>query len=276
MKQPDLLEMLTYKRPAGTRTEEAFIARYIDRVPGIIADQFGNRILYRPASRVMIACHTDTVHRDEGKQRVSVVEGVAQLPARSKSNCLGADDTAGVYAALRMIEAGSPCSFVFHHDEEIGGRGSAWLAREYAAWLQESFDVCLSLDRRGTGDIITHQWAGRTASEAFSASLTAQLGMGHASAEGTFTDSANYAYLIAECSNLSVGYASEHTARETLDLAYLERLIKRLVKVDWTALDVKRDFTQEPEWLHAEDADDALNAWDKLEYIDEEGFVFTA
>ncbi len=267
-----LLDMLTYRRPAWSKTESTFIRKYIDTIPGIICDGFGNRLLLRPDSRIMIACHTDTVHRFEGKQRVQVKGAIAQLPKCSVSNCLGADDTAGIYAALCLIDAGCPATFVFHRAEEIGGRGSQWLADNYPKWV-ESHDICLSLDRRGTADIITSQWGGETASHAFAWSLAAALDMGHSPAEGIFTDSANYADLIPECSNLSIGYRNEHTARETLDLVYLEAVIQRLITVDWSALTVARDPSTLDSW---DDLDDEWVAWlNDNEYTDENGTLYT-
>jgi len=235
----DILQMLSYQRPAWSKTESEFIRKYIDPVKGIYGDRYGNRILNRQGSKVMIACHTDTVHRFSGRQRVIVKNGTAQLPAKTVSNCLGADDTAGIYAALCMIEAGVQATFVFHRAEEIGGRGSMWLAENYPEWLR-TFDVCLSLDRRGTADIITSQLGQRTASDLFAASLSDSLGMDHKPVPGIFTDSVNYSHLIPECSNLSVGYEREHSALESLDVEYLERVIERLIAVDWQSLVVSR------------------------------------
>lgn len=236
----DIMDMLTYRRPSGSKTEMEFVREYIDTIPGILSDDFGNRILADPNSRVMIACHTDTVHKWSGRQRVIRRKGVAKLPRNSLSNCLGADDTAGVYAALRMIEAKVPVTYVFHRSEEIGGRGSRYLSDNHTKWI-EMFDVCLSLDRRGTQDIITHQLCERTASDAFARSLARELGMDHRPAEGVFTDSAYYSYLIPECSNLSIGYWNEHTPMETLDLNYLELVIKQLIAVEWSKVAVCRD-----------------------------------
>lgn len=241
----DLFKMLTYCRPARSATEEEFIHRYIDSVPDMTRDAYGNRILECPGSKVMISCHTDTVHKNPGKQHLRVVGPIVDLSLTSKSNCLGADDTAGVYAALRMIRAGVKATFVFHRDEEIGGKGSRWLAANYPDWIGK-FDICLALDRRGTTDIITSQSWAKCASDEFAWSLAEQLGMGHSPAEGIFTDSANYVDLIPECSNISVGYQHEHTGFESLNVHYLECLIDRLVKVDWTALDIVRDpFAEE-------------------------------
>ncbi len=245
LSQQTLLRMLEYRRPAWSSTEEEFITRFIDPVPGIYSDWYGNRILTHPTSRVMISCHTDTVHKSAGHQRVKHRKGIAKLSRfESESNCLGADDTAGIYAALRMIEAGVPATFVFHRAEEIGGRGSSWLADHYADWLRE-FDICLALDRRGTQDIIIEQWRGETASVEFALSLADQLGMSHRPADGLFTDSANYARLIPECSNISVGYYNEHSRDERLDTVYLENLIQSLCNVDWDCVMVERDPTVE-------------------------------
>ncbi len=246
MKKLNLLEMLTYCRPARSVTEEQFIAKYIDSVRDMTKDAYGNRILECPGSKVMISVHTDTVHRNVGKQRLRVVGPIIDLALTSKSNCLGADDTAGVYAALRMIQAGVKATFVFHRDEEIGGRGSSWLAKSYPDWISK-FDICLALDRRGTTDIITSQSWSKCASDEFAWSLADQLGMGHSPAEGIFTDSANYTDLIPECSNISVGYQHEHTQFESLNVCYLEGLIDRLIAVDWAKVDVVRDPFEEEE-----------------------------
>ncbi len=245
--------MLRYRRPAQSKTEREFIRKYIDTIPDILEDGYGNRILACDGSRVMISVHTDTVHKIGGMQRIAVKRSIARLhPKEIISNCLGADDTAGIYAALRMIQAGVKATFIFHRDEEIGGRGSAWLAESYPDWIGK-FDICLALDRRGTSDIIVSQWTGDCASSEFAVTLGDELDMEHSEADGIFTDSANYAHLIPECSNLSIGYQREHSPLETLDLGYLEQVIDSLISVDWTRLAVVRDPLLE---------DDSMWEWD--------------
>lgn len=234
-------DMLEYRRHARSHTEEEFISRYVDTIPGVYADQYGNRLLVSPESKVIISCHTDSVHRMGGQQSVRVSrDGVISLSKfETVSNCLGADDAAGIYAALRMIEAGVKATFIFHRDEESGGCGSSWLSDKYPRWLG-AHDVCLALDRRGTQDVIVSQSYGKCASDEFARGLADQLGLGHAPNDGIFTDSANYTDLIPECSNLSIGYQNEHKIRETLDLNYLEAVIQKLIGVDWTALPIVR------------------------------------
>lgn len=235
-----LKQMLSYRRPAWSKTEEAFIKSFIDPIPGVYSDGFGNRLLVHPSSKVIISCHTDTVHNLEGMQVVAQEDEWLSLPNKTRSNCLGADDTAGVFAALQMIKAGVPATYIFHRAEEIGGRGSRWLAERHGDWLS-GYDICLALDRRGTSDIITSQSVGDTASDEFAESLANELAMGHSANWGTFTDSANYSKFIPECSNLSIGYENEHSRAECLNVEYLEQVIDALIKVNWDALTIARD-----------------------------------
>jgi len=59
---------------------------------------------------------------------------------------------------------------------------------------------------------------------------------------------------VPECSNLSIGYAREHSTFETLDIEYLEALIARLCAIDWEALPVVRDPLA---------ADDEFDLWEE-------------
>ena len=239
---PLLHEILRVRRPAGSTSELQFVSRYIDNLPGIRRDKYGNRLLLHPTSRVLVSVHTDTVHRMPGSQLIKCDgRGVVSLHKRERvSNCLGADDGAGVYAALCMIGAGVPVSYAFHRDEEIGGLGSAWLAANRPD-IPERFDICIALDRKGTRDVIIEQCYGECCSLEFACALADALGFGHEPEFGSFTDSANYAHLIPECTNLSVGYAQAHTRLETLDTGYLERLIIRLCAIDWSGLPIVRN-----------------------------------
>lgn len=234
-----IVAMLGYKRPAGSKTERAFIRDWI-RPLGIQQDQAGNLYKRIGDSNVMWSCHTDTVHRDGGSQFVVIKDGIATVASR-KSNCLGADDTAGVWLMREMILAERPGLYIFHRAEEIGGHGSAHIAKSFPD-LVAGIDIAVAFDRRGTGSIITHQWGGRCCSDAFAYSLGNALGMGHRPDDtGSFTDTANYMHLIAECSNLSVGYYDEHHKNESLDCSYLTDLRDRLVALDSSDLIVSRD-----------------------------------
>ncbi len=97
MKIPaDLLAMLTYRRPAWSDAESKFIERFIHPL-GAESDDFGNMMLRIGTAPVLWSCHTDTVHKNEGRQTIGVSDGVVKLAKGSKVNCLGADDAAGVW-----------------------------------------------------------------------------------------------------------------------------------------------------------------------------------
>lgn len=233
-----LAEMLAYMRPAGSRTERRFIRDFITTL-GARHDAAGNLILRIGAAPVLWSCHTDTVHGRGGMQMVEYADGMAHLPRGSRSTCLGADDTAGVWLMCEMILAQTQGLYVFHRGEEIGGIGSNHIAWRTPALLS-GIDCAIALDRRGTSSVITHQ-GGRCCSDAFAQSLAAQLGGTFAPDDtGTFTDTANYVDTVGECTNLSVGYYSQHTKSECLDLSFLLGLRDRLIALDISALAIER------------------------------------
>lgn len=250
-----LLEMLRYKRPMGSITERKFRNRWITTLPGAFTDQWGNMHVSVPrpdgsASRVLWSAHTDTVHTNDGKQdvEVAVVKGIpwAQLPLRSTSNCLGADDTVGCYLMREMVIARVPGWYTFHYGEERGGVGARQLAAGYADWLTASFDCAIALDRADCGDVITHQGI-RTASKAFAESLGAALGVAsgdtlhYTPCRGVYTDTREYAGAIPECTNLSVGYQAQHRFAERVNLSHVDRLLDALLALDVSALVIERD-----------------------------------
>lgn len=241
-----LIEMLTYRRPAGSRTERKFRNRWLMNLPGATIDPYRNiHVEVGTGSRTLWSCHTDTVHRDGGRQRVIVTpDRVACLPADSRSHCLGADDTVGVYLMREMILAGVPGYYLFHYGEERGGIGSSALAHARPFWFGR-FDCAIAFDRQGSHDIVTHQFGGRTASAEFAWSLSDAL----ASIDddliltpkpGVYTDTAEYADLIPECSNLSVGYSGQHSPCEETDLRFADKLLGALCQLDTSRLTIDR------------------------------------
>ncbi len=234
-----LLEMLTYARPCGGTTERAFIRRFIATLPDAWQDDNENWHVHVSDDPILWSCHTDTVHRKDGRQTVSYDPrtGLVGLSRKSKrtASCLGADDTAGVWLAVQMIGRKVPGHYVFHFGEEVGGLGSGQLAADYADWLG-SFHCAIALDRGGDHDVITHQAGRMTASVGFAESLACILNadspfLYEPCDRGIYTDTAEYSDAIAECTNVSVGYAHAHSDRETLDCTHLLALLDRLCMV---------------------------------------------
>ena len=85
----------------------------------------------------------------------------------------------------------------------------------------------------------------RTASDDFAKSLAGALELPQLKPDrhGTYTDSMEYAEIVSECTNISVGYYNQHTAKESQDLEYAEMLLERLIEADWSALVFSRDPT---------------------------------
>ena len=241
-------EMLRYKRPAKHRVTQKFANRFLRPVMGA-PDSHGNftHIIYHEDGThpdISFMAHYDTVHRFGGKQRLTLYKGILT----SDADCLGADCTAGVWLILEMIWYNIPGVYVVHADEEIGCRGSSALVKDNPDWISK-VNFAISFDRYGTESIITHQSGMRTASDEFAESLESILELGlEADPGGSYTDSNEYAEVISECTNVSVGYDHQHTKYETQDIHYLKKLRDKLIAADWAKLEYFRDETVVEDW----------------------------
>jgi len=126
--------------------------------------------------------------------------------------------------------------------------------------------AAIALDRKGYRSVITHQGS-RCCSDTFAHSLADGLSLGMGLDDtGLFTDTANYTHLIPECTNLSVGYERQHTAKESLDVAFLCRLLDSLLHLDTTELVIERDPAVEEMTEFDKDFnrfDEPLNGYDR-------------
>lgn len=239
-----LQAILTYCRPHESAGEREFVDRFIKPYqPEEFTDSQGNVLAYvvgvgdHPNNPVLWSCHVDTVHKPDAPVTQTIVYDTlcGLIYKDDKAMPLGADDGAGVWLMLEMIDAGVPGTYVFHRGEERGGIGSRGMAQHHEDFLRQ-FKWAIAFDRRGTSDIITEQFTGETASTTFAQALadtlnTNGLRFDYApSPHGIFTDTANYASIIPECTNVSVGYDNEHTHSETLDTWHITELRAALIK----------------------------------------------
>lgn len=231
-----LVEMLRYKRPEGSLEQKQFCKRFLEPVFGQ-PDDYGNyTLIIGDQPRIAFMSHHDTVHTKGGMQTPYIVDDFIYI----NEDCLGADCTTGIWIMLQMIEVGIHGVYVVHAAEEIGCVGSSAIVRDNPLWI-DHVDIAISFDRFGTQSIITHQMQERTASDKFAYALAGQLGMGHGPDKGgSYTDSNEYRGVIAECTNLSVGYYHQHSNKECQDLDYLDQLVDALINVDWDSLPVDR------------------------------------
>ena len=260
----NLLTILSTQRKAGTPEEEAFVAKHIlplenhPNATQFTQDEYGNVFVeVCGGSDKLFTAHTDMIVIPNTKQEV-LYDANLQVAYTSGKCTLGADDGAGMWLLMELLKAGVPCWLAFFRAEEVGGLGSQFAAKDNPEFFK-SFTHCISLDRRGTGDVITHQSWGRCCSDALADHLSRALnahGLNYAPCDGgIFTDSANFTDIIPECLNVASGYNNEHRNEEELDVDHLLRLRDALVKIDWTTMPVKRepgedDFKYDYSWLN--------------------------
>jgi hypothetical protein len=249
-----IASMLTYCRPAGSKTEREFIRRFIQPT-GAKPDQNSNWLLtIGDNPNVLWSSHTDTVHSRQGRQQVDIVENkMIRLPRQSKSSCLGADCTAGVWIMLEMIKHQVPGLYVFHAAEEIGMVGSKALLRDTPEVLN-GIRFAIAFDRRGNDSVITHQSGVRGCSNAFADSIAKQLPTGYScDPTGSYTDTRVYFDKVDECTNIGVGYQGAHSPHERQDIEHLVRLRDHMIKIDVSKLVAERDAaTAMAEWIAAQ------------------------
>lgn len=251
-----LLAMHTYKRPHGSEYEQKFIDRFLapladhHNVIEYNQDDSGNIwVTTSYNGKTLFTAHVDTVHSTTGIQKVTYDANLNLLyidqEAAKTTNCLGADDTAGMWLLLQLIDAGVPGTFVFFRGEEKGGIGSSWAAKHMADYLKD-FDRAIAFDRRGQTSVISHQGYGRCCSDDFATALSFAINATdkgvtlRPDSTGVFTDTANLTDLIGECTNVSCGYEAEHTPHENLDVEYLFKLLDALLLADFESLPSSR------------------------------------
>ena len=260
------LKLTSKTYPYGTEDKlvEDMISQGI--FPNLEKDEWGNYFISIGKSRTMFAAHLDTactlqvdVNQIISKQQVVTTDG---------KSILGADDKAGVTILLFLIKNNIPGLYYFFIGEEVGCVGSS--AASVKGQFKGLYDRVISFDRRGTNSVITHQSSSRSCSDEFAKDLSSQLNKFtnlyyKPDNTGVYTDSAEFVDLISECTNISVGYQSEHTFRESQDLYHLNKLALACLDVKWEELPTKRvPGIRESKW--------DKNSYSETEYDDYYGY----
>ena len=196
------------------------------------------------SNRTLFVAHVDTVHRKEGPNKIRKTT----THWHADGAALGADDGAGVAMLMHLLHSGVPAYYIFTQGEECGGIGATFLADNWKDGLAK-FDRAIAFDRRGIDSVITHQGRGRCCSDAFADALSDALNadmtlMYLPDNTGVYTDTAEFINIIPECTNISVGYYSEHSENEKLDITHFQALAERVAKIDWDSLPTDRDPTE--------------------------------
>ena len=236
-----LLSILTYRRQHDSDGEREFINKYFKGFKTLTNDD-GEILAYvydnhnkKAKTNILWSAHIDTMHHknpDEITQEV-FIDTFGTAFVDQASDCLGADDGAGVFLLLEMIDANVEGTYIFHRGEERGCWGSSQVAELHADYIKQ-FTHAIAFDRRGTTSIITHQRSDRCASDEVGKALIKLFGKGfELDPTGVYTDTAEYTHLVGECLNISIGYQSEHTSAETLDTNHVLNLRDIIIAYDW-------------------------------------------
>lgn len=204
-------------------------------------DFFGNLFYQIGESRTIFTSHMDNFCESSNKVNHVFNGNYIETDRRS---VLGADDKAGITIMLWMIKHQIPGTYCFFKTEETGCEGSAAFRNNQYDMLSQNLR-CISFDRKGFNDIITHQNGINTCSKVFANELANQLNQFHnfeykRSNLGGKSDSDEFKHLIPECTNISVGYFNQHTFYERQDIDFLEKLADACLKVEWEKLPVSR------------------------------------
>lgn len=169
---------------------------------------------------IALVAHLDTVF-PYGKRKI-YYDREAQVIW--SPNGLGADDRAGVFAILLIIQHGFRPTVIFTTDEELGCLGVDKLVLDYPEppW---PINYIIQLDRQGANDCVFYN-CNNPEFEKYIEEF------GFVSDFGSFSDISAIcpAWGVAGV-NLSVGYINEHTLQETLHVKFWKRTVKQVEKM---------------------------------------------
>ena len=167
---------------------------------------------------VCLVAHLDTV----GKKPPSDIFYDSTQHVMWSPQLLGADDRAGVYAIIQIIEAGYRPHIIFTTDEEKGAVGAQALVTQKPDCPLENLKAIFQLDRCGEKDCVFY--------DCDNPDFTKYVeSFGFEEAYGSFSDISVIApaWGVA-AANLSVGYYDEHQEIERLYTKQLEATIEKV------------------------------------------------
>jgi hypothetical protein len=135
---------------------------------------------------------------------------------------LGADDRAGIFAILKIIQYGYRPSIIFTTDEEEGGTGALSLTVDHSKCPIPNLKYMIELDRRGSNDCVFYDCYNPEFIEYIES-------FGFCEKYGSFSDISFLMPAWKICGvNLSVGYDDEHSYSEILNIGPLYDTIKKV------------------------------------------------
>ena len=193
-----------------------YLSKNYDQV--IIRDKFIVAIGNTP---IGLVAHLDTVHT---RPPINFFYDQEQQVLWSPQG-LGADDRAGVYAIIQIVEAGYRPHIILCKDEEIGGKGADAVIQMFPQYPFENLKCLIELDRSGKQDCVFYDCD----NEDFVKYIEQ---FGFKEDIGSFSDISILApqWEVAAV-NLSIGYYNEHTKAEYWDLFEADDTITKVINI---------------------------------------------
>lgn len=195
------------------------LSKYLNKTYGkenvVITKQY---ICAEGKTPIALTAHLDTVHREV----VSEIYFDEKQDVMWSPQGLGADDRAGVFAILKLIQMGERPHVIFTTDEEIGCIGAHALSRVSRETFFKQLHFIIEIDRRGSKDSVFYD-CGNKKFEKYINSF------GFETNWGTFSDISEICpkWEVAGV-NLSSGYYNEHSYAEYLKTAELNATIEKV------------------------------------------------
>lgn len=165
-----------------------------------------------------LVAHLDTVHK---QPPIDFFYDQEQEVLWSPQG-LGADDRAGVYAIIQIIEAGYRPHIILCKDEEIGGIGASMVTQMFPQYPFKNLKCLIELDRKGKDECVFYDCD----NEDFIKYIE---NFGFKEKIGSFSDISILApqWEVAAV-NLSIGYYNEHSFSEFLNIRYMLEIIEKI------------------------------------------------
>lgn len=206
-------QLASIKQPVLLKTMSTYLQKHYDKVT-----MTRDYVFAEGDIPVALVAHLDTVFKrppsniyyDERKGVIWSPEG------------LGADDRAGVFAIVKIIESGLRPHIIFTTDEEIGGIGAENLTKVEKEPPFKDLKYIIQLDRQGTNDCVFYECDNKSF-------IKYVESFGFSEAFGSFSDISVLcpAWKVAG-TNLSIGYKDEHSVSETLHVAPMMATIRKV------------------------------------------------
>lgn len=217
------------------------IAAELDKTASLSASESWLFLPENPKGKVCLVAHIDTVFAEHDKinRSFNCLTPVSTTPPQKQiffdakkgvlwsPDGLGADDRAGVWAALKLFkEIPEPYKpiVLLTDGEETGGTGAHEAATKFEEIL-EQVAFFIELDRKGDAEAVFYNWEPKE----FTSFIK---GFGFNESVGTFSDISIICPRVDKCGvNLSVGYENAHGKTEFLRIEALEKTVKAVPKI---------------------------------------------